>query len=55
MARRGETERADARKDFLWQMVVSCGVGDQGGRGTKLDFGSGESFDDHHGSTAFWA
>jgi hypothetical protein len=55
MARRGETERADTRKDLLWSRVVSCGLGDQGGRRTKLDFGSGESFDEHHRPTAFWA
>src|SRR6202040_1499486 len=55
MARRGETECADTRKDLLWSRVFSCGLGDQGGRRTKLDFGSGESFDDLHRSTAFRA
>ena len=54
MARRRETECADTRKDFLWYRVVSCGLDDQGGRRTKLDLGSSESFDDHHRPTAFW-
>jgi hypothetical protein len=53
-ARHTETECADTRKDFLWSRVVSCGLDDQGGRRTKLDLGSSESFDDHHRPTAFW-
>ena len=53
-ARRRSMEHAEAREEFELEQVVSCGLGDQGGRRTKLDLGSGESFDDLHRSTAFW-
>src|SRR6267142_4512030 len=54
-ARRRESERADARKGFVVERGVSCGSSDERGRRTKLDFGSSESFDDHHRSTTLGA
>jgi len=50
--KRSGREHAETCKGFEFERVVSCGSGDRGWR-TKLDFGSGESFDDHHRSTAF--
>ena len=47
-ARRRKSERADARKGFVLEGVVSCGSSDESGRRTKLDFGSSKPFDDHH-------
>ena len=54
-ARRRESERADARKGFVLERVVSCGSSDESGRRAKLDFGSSKSFDDHHRSTTLGA
>ena len=54
-ARRRKSERADARKGFVLERVVSCGSSDESGRRTKLDFGSSKSFDDHHRSTTLGA
>ena len=53
-ARRRSMEHAEAREEFELEQVVSCGNRDQGGRRTKLDLGSRESFDHLHRSTAFW-
>ena len=46
-ARQGDAERAQARKEFELERVVSCS---QGWR-TKLNFRSGEPFDDRHRGT----
>ena len=54
-ARRRKSERADARKGFVLERVVSCGSSDESGRRTKLDFGSSKSFDDHHRSATLGA
>jgi hypothetical protein len=53
-ARRGSAERARAREILELEEVVSCCSGDLW-RGTKLDVGSCESFDDHHPSAALGA
>ena len=50
--RRSGREHAETYEGFEFEQVVSCGSGDRRWR-TKLDFGSRESFDDHHRSTAF--
>src|ERR1700688_2263286 len=50
-----DTERADARKGFVLERVVSCGSGGESRRRTKLDFGSCKSFDDQHRSTTLGA
>ena len=49
-----DTERPEGRRVFELERVVSCRSADRWWR-TKLDFGSGESFDDLHRSTAFRA
>jgi hypothetical protein len=54
-ARHRDTERADARKGFVLERVVSCGSGGESRRRTKLDFGSSKSFDDQHRSTTLGA
>ncbi len=41
------TERVETREEFELDRVASCRSGDHGRR-TKLDLGSGESFEDHH-------
>ena len=48
------TERPEERRVFELERVVSCRNADLWWR-TKLDFGSGEPFDDLHRSTAFRA
>jgi hypothetical protein len=52
--RHSGTERPEERGVFELQRVVSCRNADPWWR-TKLDFGSGEPFDDLHRSTAFRA
>jgi hypothetical protein len=52
-ARHRDTERPEGRRVFELEKVVSC-RNDPWWR-TKLDFGSGEPFDDLHRSTAFRA
>jgi len=47
--RRRETEHAEMREGFGLEGVVSCGSSDPRWR-AQLDFGSGEPFDDLHGS-----
>ena len=54
MARRKNAERPEGRKVFELERVVSCCSADLWW-GTKLDFSSGESFDDLHRSTTFGA
>ena len=54
MARHRDAERLGGRRVFELERVVSCRRADPWWR-TKLDFGSGESFDDLHRSTAFRA
>ena len=49
-----DAERLEGRRVFELERVVSCRSADPWWR-TKLDFGSGESFDDLHRSTAFRA
>jgi len=49
-----DTGRPEGRRVFELERVVSCRSADRWWR-TKLDFGSGESFDDLHRSTAFRA
>ena len=49
-----DTERAEARRVFALETVVSCSSVDRRWR-TKLDFGSSEPFDDLHRPTAFRA
>ena len=46
-ARHRGTERVETREEFELDKVASCSSGDHRRR-TKLDFSSGESFDDHH-------
>jgi hypothetical protein len=53
-ARRKGAERSEGRGVLELEKVVSCRSADPWWR-TKLDFGSGESFDDLHRSTAFRA
>jgi hypothetical protein len=53
-ARRRSTEHAEACGEFELEQVVSRGSGDRWRR-TKLDFGRGEPFDDHHRSTTLGA
>jgi hypothetical protein len=53
-ARRRGAERPEARGVLDLERAVSCRSGDYWWR-TKLDFGSGEPFDDLHRSTAFRA
>ena len=53
-ARRRGALHAEAREGFELERVGSCRSRDHRWR-TKLDFGSGESFDDLHRSTAFRA
>jgi hypothetical protein len=53
-ARRGGTERLEARGVLELERVVSCRNADPWWR-TKLNFGSREPFDDLHRSTAFRA
>src|SRR6266478_9614380 len=53
-ARHRNTERREGRRVFELERVVSCRNADRWWR-TKLDFGSGEPFDDLHWSTAFRA
>jgi hypothetical protein len=50
-ARHRDTERPERRRVFELKRVVSCRNADPWWR-TKLDFDSGESFDDLHRSTA---
>jgi hypothetical protein len=50
----GIPERAETREDFELERVVSCRGCEWRGR-TKLDFGSGEPFDDLHRSTTLRA
>jgi len=52
--RRGDTGYAEAHEVFALQRVVSCGRADLWWR-TKLDFGSGEPFDDLHGPATLGA
>jgi len=44
------TDRAETREGFGLERVASCRSREQRWR-TKLDFSSGESFDDHHRPT----
>jgi hypothetical protein len=53
-ARHRDAERPEGRRVFELERVVSCRNADPRWR-TKLDFGSGEPFDDLHRSTAFRA
>ena len=53
-ARHRDTERREGRRVFELERVVSCRNADPWWR-TKLNFGSGEPFDDLHRSTAFRA
>jgi hypothetical protein len=53
-ARHKDTERAEGRRVFELERVVSCRNADLRWR-TKLDFASGEPFDDFHRSTALRA
>jgi hypothetical protein len=53
-ARHRDAERPQGRRVFELERVVSCRNADPWGR-TKLDFCSGEPFDDLHRSTAFRA
>jgi hypothetical protein len=53
-ARHKDTERPEGRRVFELKRVVSWRNADPWWR-TKLDFGSGEPFDDLHRSTAFRA
>ena len=53
-ARHRDAERPQGRRVFELGRVVSCRNAGPWGR-TKLDFGSGEPFDDLHWSTAFRA
>jgi hypothetical protein len=53
-ARHRDRERPEGRRVFELDRVVSCRNAAPWWR-TKLDFGSGESFDDLHRSTAFRA
>jgi hypothetical protein len=53
-ARHKDTERPEGRRVFELDRVVSCRNADPWWR-TKLDFASGEPFDDLHRSTAFRA
>ena len=53
-ARHRDTERRERRRVFELERVVSCRRADAWWR-TKLNFGSGEPFDDLHRSTAFRA
>jgi hypothetical protein len=53
-ARHKDAERLEGRRVFELERVVSCRNAAPRWR-TKLDFGSGESFDDLHRSTAFRA
>ena len=49
-----DAERREGRRGFELERVASCRNADRWWR-TKLDFGSGEPFDDLHWSTAFRA
>jgi len=51
-ARQRDAERLEVPRVFELERVVSCRSADPWWR-TKLNFGSGESFDDLHRSTAF--
>jgi len=53
-ARHRDAQRLEGRRVFELERVVSCRNADRWWR-TKLDFGSGEPFDDLHWSTAFRA
>jgi hypothetical protein len=53
-ARHRDAERPQGRRVFELERVASCRNAAPWGR-TKLDFGSGEPFDDLHRSTAFRA
>ena len=53
-ARHRDAQRQEGRRVFELERVVSCRNADRWWR-TKLDFGSGEPFDDLHWSTAFRA
>src|SRR6267143_313855 len=53
-ARHRGTERVETREGFELERVASCRSRDQRWR-TKLDFSSGESFDDHHRPTTLGA
>ena len=53
-ARHRDAQRVEGRRVFELERVVSCRNADPWWR-TKLDFGSGEPFDDLHWSTAFRA
>jgi hypothetical protein len=53
-ARHRDAERLEVARVFELERVVSCRNADPWWR-TKLDFGSGEPFDDLHRSTAFRA
>jgi hypothetical protein len=50
VARLRRMARDDARKVFLLWRAVSCGSRDQQRWRTELDFGSSQSFEDHHRS-----
>ena len=54
MARQSDAERLGGRRAFELERVVSCCSAGPWRR-TKLDFSSGEPFDDLHRSTAFRA
>ena len=49
-ARQRDAERLEGRRVFELERVVSCRSADPGWR-TKLDFGSGQPFDDLHWSS----
>jgi hypothetical protein len=53
-ARHRDAQRLVGRRGFELERVASCRNADRRWR-TKLDFGSGEPFDDLHWSTAFRA
>ncbi len=53
-ARHRDAQRLEGRRGFELERVASCRNADRWWR-TKLDFGSGEPFDDLHWSTAFRA
>src|SRR6266436_3137526 len=54
VARHRGTERVEAREGFDLEKVASCRSRDHRWR-TKLDFSSGEPFDDHHRPTTLGA
>src|SRR5256885_17210952 len=54
-ARRRKSERADARKGFVLERVVSCATSDESGRRTKLDLRRSKPIEDHHRCTTLGA